>query len=319
MQQYILVPLDGSTLSEAILPHAIAIAHATGSALLLLQVLEPVYEPIFGALGFPELVEEEQLAQMRDEQLASLHYYLENIASQLRADGLEIHTKVIEGNHPATEILWHAEYDALLLMSAITTHGRSGVLRWLFGSVAAEVIQTTPRPLLLLRSQESDRSFSTVNFKAVPYQTIIVPLDASPFAEQALDQAYELASAMNATLHLVSIVPPPHILPFHIHKEKESQSLMRALHHQTELERRTHYLEQRAEYFRQQGLMVQTHVATGHPAEEILRFSTQHQHPLIVMTTHGRSGLSRILLGSVAMKVVQGAHVPILLMRGRSG
>jgi nucleotide-binding universal stress UspA family protein len=155
-----------------------------------------------------------------------------------------------------------------------------------------------------------------VNFRAVPFQTIIVPLDASPFAEQALDQAHELASAMNATLHLVSIVPPPHVLPIHIHREKEPHSLMKALH-QTELERRTHYLEQRAEHFREQGLLVQTHVATGHPAEEILRFSTQHQDALLVMTTHGRSGLSRILLGSVAMKVVQGAHVPILLVRGR--
>ena len=317
MQHYILVPLDGSTLSEAILPHAVAVAHATKSALILLQVLEPVYEPIFGALGTPEFVEEEQLALMRDEQLASLHHYLENIASQLRANGLEIHTKVIEGNHPATQIIWHAEYDTLLHMIAMTTHGRSGVLRWLFGSVAAEVVQTTPRSLLLLRPQESDMSFSMVNSKAAPYQTIIVPLDTSPFAEQTLDQAHELTSAMNATLLLVSIVPPPHVLPFHIRKEKEPHSLMSALH-QAELERRTHYLEQRAEHFREQGLRVQTHVATGHPAEEILRFSTQHQHTLLVMTSHGRSGLRRILLGSVAMKVVQGAHVPILLVRGRS-
>jgi nucleotide-binding universal stress UspA family protein len=317
VQHYILVALDGSTLSEAILPHAVAVAHATGSALILMQVLEPVYEPIFGALGIPEFVEEEQLALMRDEQLASLHHYLENIARQLRADGLEIQTKVIEANHPATQILWHAEYDTLLLMSAMTTHGRSGVLRWLFGSVAAEVVQTTPRSLLLLRPQETDRSSSMVNFKAVPYQSITVPLDTSPFAEQALDQAYELASAMNATLHLVSIVRPPHVFPVHIHKEEEPPSLMRALH-QTELERRTHYLEQRAEHFREQGLMVQTDVATGHPAEEILRFSMQHQHTLLVMTTHGRSGLRRILLGSVAMKVVQGAHVPVLLVPRRS-
>jgi nucleotide-binding universal stress UspA family protein len=63
--------------------------------------------------------------------------------------------------------------------------------------------------------------------------------------------------------------------------------------------------------------MVQTQVATGPPAEEILRLSIQHQHTLLVMTTHGRSGLRRLLLGSVAMKVVQGAHVPVLLVRGR--
>ena len=317
MKDYILVPLDGSALSEAILPHAVAIAQAKKSALLLLQVLEPVFEPIFGAIGLPEYVEEEQLVEMRDEQLDSIHHYLEKIASQLRADGLEIYTKVIEGNHPATQILWEAEHDPLTLMIAMTTHGRRGIQHWLFGSVAAEVVQVTPRPLLLLRPQESDRSFSVPNFKAAQYQNIIVPLDASAFAEQALDQASELASAMDATLHMISIVPHPHMLPIHIHKEKESQALMGAVLHQTELERRTHYLTQKAESFREQGIRVQTDVASGHPAEEILRFSAQHKQTLLVMTTHGRSGLRRILLGSVAMKVVQEAHVPVLLVRGR--
>lgn len=315
MQRYILVPLDGSTLSEAILPHAVALARATDSALILLQVLEPVYEPIFGAPGISEMAEEEQLAQMRDVQLAQMHHYLEDIARQLQGEGLEIHTKVVEGNHPAAHIVWHAEYDTLLLMIAMTTHGRSGVLRWLFGSVAAEVVQVAPSPLLLLRPQESDKSFSTMNPEAVPFQTVIVPLDASPFAEQALDQAHVLAAAMHAPLHLVSIVPPPHDI--HVFRKKETNSLMRALL-QTEMERRIGYLEQRAEPLREQGLLVQTQVATGHPAEEILRLSTQHEHALLVMTTHGRSGLRRLLLGSVAMKVVQGAHVPVLLVRGRS-
>jgi nucleotide-binding universal stress UspA family protein len=313
-----LVPLDGSALSEAILPHAVAIAQATKSALLLLQVLEPVFEPIFGTIGLPEYVEEEQLLEMQDEQFAAIHLYLEKLASQLQADGLEIYTKVIEGNHPATQILWEAEHDPLLLAIAMTTHGRRGVLHWLFGSVAAEVIQVTPRPLLLLRPQESDRSFSMPDFNVALYQNIIVPLDASAFAEQALDQASELALAMNATLQLVSIVPPPHMLPIHIHKEdKESQALMRAALHQTEVESRTYYLQLKAESFKEQGIRVQTVVASGHPAEEILRFSTLHQESLLVMTTHGRRGLRRILLGSVAMKVVQEAHVPVLLVRGR--
>ena len=208
MQQYILVPLDGSTLSEAILPHAVAAAQTTKSALLLLQVLEPVFEPIFGALGFPEYVEEEQLVEMRDEQLAAIHLYLEKIASRLRADGLEVHTKVIEGNHPATQIIWETEHDPLLTMVAMTTHGRRGVMHWLFGSVAAEIVQVTPRPLLLLRPHESVRLFSMTNFKVASYQNIVVPLDASAFAEQALDEASELASDMNAILHLISIVSP---------------------------------------------------------------------------------------------------------------
>src|SRR2546428_2132185 len=210
---------------------------------------------------------------MRDAQLTSIHDYLTNIAKQLQAEGLEIHPKVIEGNHPAEQIVSYAEHDTLPLLIAMTTHGRRGVLHWLFGSVAAEVVQVTPRPLLLLRPQESDRLFSLPDFNTTSYQNIVVPLDASAFAEQALDQASELASAMDATFHLVSIVPLSHVLPVHIHKENESQSLMRAVLHQTELERRTHYLEQKAEHFKELGLRVQTNVTPGHPTEEILRFS----------------------------------------------
>ena len=319
MRDYILVPLDGSALSEAILPHAVAVAQATKSALLLLQVLEPVFEPIFGAIGLPDYLEEEQLLQMRDEQFDAINHYLEKIASQLREDGLEVSTKVIEGNHPATQILWEAEHDPLIVTIAMMTHGRRGVLHWLFGSVAAEIVQVTPRPLLLLRPQESDKSFSMLNFKAAYYQNIVVPLDAASFAEQALDQASELALAMNANLHLISIVPFPHILPVHIHKEeKEAQSLIRAFLHQTEVERREHYLMQKAEQFREQGIRVHTDVASGHSAEEILGFCTRAEQTLLVMATHGRSGLRRIVLGSVAMKVVQEAHVPVLLVRGRT-
>jgi nucleotide-binding universal stress UspA family protein len=157
VQQYILVPLDGSGLSESILPHAVAVARATKSALLLLQVLEPVFEPIYGTLGLPEQVEEEQLLHMRDEQLLAIHLNLEKIASHLRADGLEIQTRVIEGNHPANQIIWEVEHEPFLSMIAMTTHGRRGVLHWLFGSVAAELVQATPRPLLLLRPLERDK------------------------------------------------------------------------------------------------------------------------------------------------------------------
>ena len=91
---------------------------------------------------------------------------------------------------------------------------------------------------------------------------------------------------------------------------------MRATLHQTEVERREHYLSHKAEQFREQGIRVYTDVTSGHPAEEILRLSTLHQDTLLVMTTHGHSGLRRILLGGVAMKVVQEAHVPVLLIRG---
>ena len=87
---------------------------------------------------------------------------------------------------------------------------------------------------------------------------------------------------------------------------------------QAEVERRTQYLEQKAEPLRRQGLVVQTCVASGYPAEEILRLSTQHQPALLVMTTRGRNALQRLFPGSVPMKVLQEAHGPVLLIPGRS-
>jgi nucleotide-binding universal stress UspA family protein len=98
---HILVPLDGSAFSETILPHAVALAHITGSRLILLEVLEPVYEPIYGALGIAEQQQEEQLAGLRNAQLALIQKYLSYIALQEQAEGLEIQTEVIEGNDPA--------------------------------------------------------------------------------------------------------------------------------------------------------------------------------------------------------------------------
>ncbi len=236
MHHHILIPLDGSKFSETILPHAVAFAHATESALMLFQVLEPLCEPIYGAPGISEKQQEEQMARMRDAQLASIHDYLMNIARPLQSQGLEIHTRVIEGNDPAAQIVLQAEQDPCPLLIAMTTHGRSGVLRWLFGSVTAEVVQAAPTPLLLLRLHENSGPYSTVNAKAVLYQTVIVPLDGSSFAEQA----HMLASAVNATLLLVSIVPPPNAIA--IQRDKEAISLMRTLL-QTEMEKRTRYLE----------------------------------------------------------------------------
>jgi nucleotide-binding universal stress UspA family protein len=314
VQHHILVPLDGSTFSEAILPHAVALAHATESALILLQVLEPMYEPIYGALGISEKQQEEQLARMRDGQLASIDDYLLNIAKPLRAEGLEVHTEVIEGNDPTAYIVLRAEQDPQLLLIAMATHGRSYVLRWLFGSITAEVVQLAPVPLLLLRPHENGGPGSTVTPKTLLYQTVIVPLDGSSFAEQALEQALLLASAVSATLLLVSILPPPN--DFAVQKDKETVSLMSTLR-ELETQRRTRYLEHLAQPLSKQGVVVHTHVATGHPAEEILHLSTQHQPALLVMTTHGRSGLQRLFVGSVALKVVQGVHGPVLLVRGR--
>lgn len=142
MQHQILIPLDGSALAEAILPHAVAFARATGSTLTLLAVipLTVVYDPTYGPLVMPEQGQKELVAVTRD--------YLATEVLRLETEGLLVHTEVLEGD-VATSIVSYAEHDPSIQLIAMASRGRSGVGRLVFGSIAAQVLQATTTPLLL--------------------------------------------------------------------------------------------------------------------------------------------------------------------------
>jgi nucleotide-binding universal stress UspA family protein len=176
------------------------------------------------------------------------------------------------------------------------------------GSIAAKVLYATPRPLLLLRAYEGTGA-------SVPkgsYRTIVVPLDGSAFAEQALGHAQTIAAASGADLVLVAVVPAVDdiglaeagVVPYWVEAER-----------QAEHDRVEHYLAHLADRLAAEGLRVHTRLAVGAPAEAILTAAAPASADLIVMATHGRSGVSRLWLGSVAAKVAQGAEVPLLLVR----
>jgi nucleotide-binding universal stress UspA family protein len=191
-------------------------------------------------------------------------------------------------------------------MVAMATHGRSGLRRWALGSVAETVLHTIPAPLLLIRAQAS------TSIPPTTYRTIVVPLDGSPLAEQALGQVLPLVKATGATLLLVAVAPPP--------DDGENAGATElawvAAAHREETTRLTDYLAQVAARLQPTQLDVQTRLLHGHPAEEILRLSDEVDADLIAMSTHGRSSIQRFWLGSVALKVVQSAYRPVLLIRG---
>jgi nucleotide-binding universal stress UspA family protein len=249
--------------------------------------------------------------------------YLAGIAKGLLEDGLQAHTKVVDGD-PATCIVECATQDPSIMMIAMSTHGRSGLGRWVFGSVADKVLHAAPVPLLLVRSSESESETDSDGPVQVHsphhYHTILVPLDGSSFAEQALWQARVLAAASGANqendsgakLVLVSVVPTPSAWQM---ADDTSISLWAEAAERDETNRLNLYLLETAQQFRSQGHIVQTRLCHGDPAEEILRSGEETNADIIVMATHGRGGLRRLWLGSVATKVVQGATVPVLLVR----
>jgi nucleotide-binding universal stress UspA family protein len=300
MQPQILVPLDGSALAETILPHATELARATGSRLTLLQAVPPpvLVEPMMGAIPPPTIT-----YGVWETENAAARTYLAATARTLEAQHLPVETIVSNGD-PATEIVDWAAQDPPNRRIAMATHGRSGLGRWVFGSVAEKVLHAAPVPLLLVRVPPDP----TPPAAARHYQPQLIPLDGSALAERALDQAVPLAQATGATLWLVAVVPSSDMAELtEFSWVPPGEDAARA--------HMTAYLTQAAQGLQATGVPVHTEVLAGHPAQGILHQADAVTADLIVMSTHGRGGLRRLWLGSVALKVVQSAQHPVLLVR----
>ena len=336
MQRHILVILDGSPLAEAALPDAAALARATSSGLTLLQVILPIEVACPGAWG----TSAPALARRRRRRLRAARCYLDRIADGLRTEGLAVRTKALEG-HPAGTALHEACKDAAVCAIAMATHYGPGIRHPLFGSatVAQHILQNAPVPLLLVRPDDESevRALSTGaahrNYRS--YRTILVPLDGSQLAEQALRQSQMLATAADAAdaaaasgasthnsddpeassgaeLALVSVAAATGASQI---ADGSGISRWTLTTEQDEANRLNLYLQKTARQLRSLGHTVQAHLSYGDPAEEIVRRGEEMDADLIVMATHGEGGLRRLCLGSVAREVAERATAPVLLVR----
>lgn len=311
----ILVPLDGSGFAEAVIAHAITMAAATHAKIRFLRVVPPptLIEPV--GMGFTP---SPSVWEAWAEEPARARLYLSSLDALLNKRGLgvdadtAVDTVVLQGD-PASSIVEYAQEHPEVALIAMSTHGRSGISRWFMGSVAEKVLHSSPVPMLLVRAQERDTLVGdATQFPVRQYRTILVPLDGSSLAEQALKEAQTLATQLSATLQIVSVIPPVEnwemvaeaSTPFRIEDVGQEQ-----------LQSVTRYLQSVAERLREEGLTVQEEVDYGEPAEQILRRSESGVADLIVMCSHGRSGLLRMWLGSVAMKVMHAANVPVPMVR----
>lgn len=249
-------------------------------------------------------------AELWDEECDEAKIYLNELLSRSELEGIPVKTEIAQ-DYPAPAIVEYAR-DPNVVLIAMATHGRTGLSRWVLGSVAQKVLHSAPKPLLLVRPGKNHLAYVKSPFLAeLTYDTILVPLDGSRFAEQALDQARKLAWRSDATIVLVSALPDGNETELEEHRS--SRWTVRAL--RAGVDRASCYLMGVAEKLRQEGMKVQTKVVQGTPAESILEVSEKEHADLIVMATHGRSGLQTLWLGSVAMKVTQSSTIPVLLVR----
>ena len=266
MQSQVIVPLDGSTEAEAILPHALLFALQTQSVLTLLRVIMPPGEPEYHVPYIPDDWFEGEVRWTKR--------YLSGLATRLEAQGARVRTEHMEGVYAGATISSYAAQHPGVQLIALATHGRSAGGRLLLGSVAGDVFASAPTSLLLLHPLE-DAQLPPGSIAQASYQTIVVPLDAMVSSERVLEQASSLALACQASLLLVADPPPP-LLDQQVRAQEE---IMEA-----------GYLEEQAKRLRSgTGLSVRTAFTDGDREIFIERLQGEPRQPLLIVTARQQS------------------------------
>lgn len=217
--------------------------------------------------------------------------YLRRVAFQLTNDGYPA-TPLLRMGSPAEVILETALHERASLI-ALTTHGRTGAARWVLGSVAERVLQASPLPVLVVRSLPS--KLSRGRLESLPVRRFLVPLDGSAQSLAALRPVLDLARPVDAQVTLLHVDEP---FPYEGRWEPPDETLKLA-----------------DQTLREACIPARVEHRKGDPAEEILKASEEEGADLVAMTTHGRSGPSRWIFGSVAARILRSSSVPLLVVR----
>ena len=308
MYSRILAPLDGSAMSEQVLPFTRTFATSLSLPVTLLYAVEPEVITIARTLN-PSLHVEE----MVEHRIQHARSYIDPIAEGLKRAGIRADVEIPQGE-PANAIVEEAARDAGTLI-AMSSHGRSGLARWWMGSVTDKVLHLTENPLLVIRSVSQPQGPPENELKR-----ILVPVDGSELAEEILPHVVFLASTMGLAVNLVMATPSrdeyygsQSIGPNQLARATATyEEYISAVDGNSEA-----YLNSLVDRVKQQGVAsVEAQVLHGPAADCIADFATEVSDNFVAMTTHGRSGVGRLVLGSVAERVVRQSGDPVLLVRG---
>lgn len=299
MYTRILVPLDGSATAEAVLPYAEAFAAGFKTSVELLSVIDTgAMTTHLAADKVPRLN-----AVIADEEKNCASYLDEVVKNFFSSFPTEC--RIVQGN-PAEAILEAASEKGNALI-AMATHGRSGVTRWLLGSVAEKVLRSTTDPLFLVRAAAARSTPQRI------INSIVVPLDGSLLAEQILPTVSNWAQALDVEVTLIRAFEFPASAYYGSEEDLPRYEAFREAAHNESAA----YLKQKAQSLVGRGVRtVSTAALEGPAAMEIISYAQTAPRAVIAMSTHGRSGMQRWMLGSVTEKVVRHSDDPVLLVRG---
>ncbi len=301
---HILVPLDGSQLAEQAIPYSEALV-APGGKITLFRVIphgEAIQDPIGGLL----MSEQEVLTRYRVQAGQESVTAMERRAKP-GAPNMEV---VIEPGDAAEEIL-RAARERGIGMIVMASKGRGAFGRLALGSVTDRVARTADVPVLIIRPDDALPDLSLPILKR-----LIVPIDGSERSLEAVPTAEILAQRLQASVHLVTIVDFGKAAPSALaYGAAFSQELYDEVMGDIEREARN-VLETCATGLDARGVVTTWEITTGTPAGALIEVASPGD--LIVMTTHGRGGVKRWLLGSVAEKLVRHSPVPLVIVPASS-
>ena len=293
----ILIPLDGSELAERALKPGMALAEQGNADVYLLSVpfLEHAFVEEQAGMGF--MLPDQSLAQSRRD----LKAYQAEVKAGYSHPNIRIHTAVTEGDEAGVIVdTAVCENVDLIVMS---THGRSGFSRWMLGSVTERVLRQAPCPVLVIRE---DR----------PLQHIAIALDGSELSEYALTPGLAIAANLGSTLTLLSVETSEEVDPRFVAELEHVEAGLGARTIEDFYHRTENYLQRLQRRF--QGKFDQTirlAPKTGPVVQAILDFIETDKVDLVVMATHGRTGLQRWVYGSVTEKVMRSVGCAMLIVR----
>jgi nucleotide-binding universal stress UspA family protein len=305
-----LVPLDGSKLAEETFPYARELAGRLDLDIDFLHVCGPLESEL---LSMSQMYVDKMAEAVRGQ----IQKIQATTVGKKAARPIEVKSKVVTG-YPSEEILKYAEENKIDII-LMATHGASGVRRWALGSVAYQVLHASKVPVWLVRSGIPQE----VIYDKWPQRTILVPLDGSKLAESALPHAEALAKqrGVQAIDVLLLSIYAPSINPVVYYFPTDyppTVPLQYADFVQQEIEqakeRCQKYLKNIAGQLISKGIQVRTECIMGEAAEEIVKYANKNPFQVIVMASHGRSGLRHLTFGSIAERILLESNIPIFLI-----
>lgn len=304
----ILVPLDGSELAERAVQPSLRIARAMVREAKRVEEPPAIHLVLLRVVSTPAMVAADpalydELVRMGSDESQA---YLRGVAAELEGDVI-VETRTVSG--PPAEAIVHFAEDNDIDLIVISSHGRTGGNRWVYGSVAEKVLHHAPCAVIIIRAQATVEMFAN--------RSILVPLDGSPLAEAALAPAMALAHGVGSDVKLLRVVPMQEPTPQSVDLATRRYGELLDEAHQREKAAAESYLQKIYSNWPTDHVFFDVLVTGDNVADAIVDYAEAQRADLIIMSSHGRSGMGRWLHGSVAEKVLQGAGCATLIIRNR--